>query len=862
MNYYFELLESYKKIKKRTFKLEFLGESLARTLYQPGEYDSALQNAEQIFQQIAATVPPDGNPIPIGNAGATIKKQNNGNFLIQAEIGGKKYTSVIKAANPSLMGLADSFQTNAVGSIMGPPAGSTGASAEQQQDMTDGMGSAEQPLVDPLDPNALMGLNPDEAGTAIMDKDPLTAQIFVGIENNFLKLWDKLPKSIRDLLAKSSNKAKNFFVGGRQQSIEKQLRFAIGLGYVSDEDKGEDTQASIEILKEIGEDAFATFRPEEISIDLTRGVARRLEKALYLGSLDNLSHEEKIDLRRSFSILDGKKVVVHRNTMSEGVVFSDNTGFLKNMLGHFEDKFKFTFDRKSTGHLKSASSERAIRGKVLEDTYFIATMFAQARLTGNPAFKEAGKEYLRKSVSDLTNFIAVNQDWAMQMTQGDVGISYEDYPDLAVWLEQFSELQIKGAEAVLKGITKLHKSTMSLRIPDVSIPSGKKSGIGISNDVNEIYYDYANAVAAAKRSGFSEGVIEQTTIGDMIEGNDTLTQVLQKAGVDFARPVFSIRVGLKHPTSQRETVIGNAQLTRAVSFLTGGIESLSRADLKKSSQYQQFRTKIYSSLGISQGSANDTMAKALLKKTMRGFGVFGNKPDKVLISNPTGGNIRQRYVSTRIKSFREEINRVLGYKDKFGDSVKSELYGILKDFDTSFKNETDYSERVDELSGRLKFQVDVLSNVESQATRTMVGQLIMATAGSVADQIFEYKNLKSGDSYSFEQNTAISTVLKDFIHSYPNGEWGFDIRSNKKSTKVEFKHKTDPTRVMTYDLYGVSIRREEGENGRIVNGQVKFSKNLVKHFNDSKELNTTALESKVKQFMLLQQELNKMFLEG
>lgn len=859
MKYYYELLEAYTKIKKREFKLDLIQESLARSLYQPGQYDSALNSAEQALQQVLPTVPPDGSPVPIGNAGATIKMQSNGNFVVEAGFGGKKYSAIINKNNPSLSALKPSEQTKAVGSIMGPPEQGSPSSEEQ----ADSQGLSSDPMAqggmgDVVDPMQAMMMNPDEAGMAIMDKDGLSAQIFMQIENNFLKLWDVLPGSVRDELATSKAKAKNFLVGGRPQSIEKQLRHAIALTKMSEEEKEGEAPMPVDLLRQTGDDEFDTFSPKEISVDLTRSVAKRLAQALGFAHKDNLSQDEKLSLKRSFSILDGRQVVVHRDTMNEGVIFHDNTGFLKSILGHLEEKFDIMFDKKTTAALRSSSSAKSVRGKILEDTYCVASLFAQARITGNEAFREAGREYLRKSISDLRGFIQVNRDWSTQYLQGEMGSSYEDYPDLAVWLGEFQDLEIKGVEGILKSITKLHKDSMGVRAPDISIPVGKRSGIGISDDINEVYFSYDKARQALINSGFSENLLKQTTLGELVQENPLLGQSLAKHGMPLNTPVFSVKVSLKHPVSGRETVLGSAKLTRAVSFLTGGIDKLSRTDRKKSAHYKAFRDKVNSSLGIASNSVLDKRSNDILRTMVKGFGIFGEKPNKVLISKKGGQNVRQRFLSTRLNTLREQIERVTSYRDKFGKSSKSELYSALKNIESSLKDETDYSYRIDELAGRVKLEMDLLTGLDSQPVRAMVGKLFMSTAGSVDDQIFDYKNLSTKESFTFEQNSAISSIMKDFINHYPNGEWDFDVRSTEKATKLEFKHKTDPKRSLTYDIYGVSSDKADGGTKRTMNAQVQFSTNLIKHLHESKSsspMMANALEHKVKQFIQLQKEL-------
>lgn len=872
MNFFYDLLSSYESMTNRKFKLHRIDEGDSHSLWGvdiTGNYDQLYQQAAKKLQQYIQQAKQSGEkgvtqsgkakgvgyhrinmPAYAGNGSQSSRPfyfRDDGTISFDGIVVNADETGQFTSETPNKV-------TNLIGRLLGPQAmggeGSAPAGAMEAPPM-----DPNDPMAGMVDPNMVFGANGDIAGTTILTRDVIAAQDFIEIEGAFRSVWDKIPDKYKfdDVRAATSvEEAKTYVVGGRPQSLEAQLTNGLQLLNIDladyDEDHVQQEEWSIQPQAEV----------EPLSVSLIRSVSQRLKKFFKTLAKLNPPEGEKQELVRTATILDSQAVAIHGDTQADGVVFKDRNGLLKSLIHYAEDKFDVRFKSVRTKKILNRKGQKTLRGKMLEQTYCVNALFAQAHLFNKPELKAAAQDYLRQVSFDLQTLVDINKDWAMKVDAGEAAISFEDYPQIQDWLDEARAVESQGVVAVMRQLSKIHTQSLTERQPDLILPTGHTAFIGKSNDVSEVYLSYDKALGVARKLGLPDTAIKARTASELIEDSPVMGKILMNHGLlPPDATVFSMDVSLKHPsTKSTPTVVGNVYLPRAAAFLTGGITKLRRSDKRQEAHYKAFREKINNDLGVVEQSDMSQKATDKLRRHMRFFSMFQSKPKRA-IEKSALGNVRVNLAKEQIASLRDSIAKAASYTDKFSDTAVGELYSLVDKLASKDKYEDTDLSKLDALSGRVKFQLDIQKNIDQPETRLMLSRLVMTTAGSVNDQLFEYNNLKFGERYQFEQNQAISGVLKDFIHNYPNSQWKFDISSSTGSTKVTFRNKKNRKALLTFDIFSLSFN-----DGRtIVKSQLRFSKAAVTHFH-KEQLNARTMglaEEKLHKYFNLQKELFSIF---
>jgi hypothetical protein len=535
MKYYEQLLESFNKLKKRTFKLTVLEDSVARS--QLPEFQTALSSAKDALTNFAkagtgtlgdtnvqptltkdgrVNVPRVGTFTSTGDGGWKDKSGRDIDFnAAQSQSNSGMLVALFMSKDEKPPTTGQQVPGQVPGQAAGPQTGVVGVVPQvPAMPYIPGQAAEEAGFTDP----ELVGFMNTPAG-------PLPTNLFQDMRDKASKLCDKLSEMGID---KSCNHFLNFFGGNASQSPEK---------------------------------AFAPNRrkysyDEEFKV-LTRSKLDEQESKEALKSLDWLLDQlnsdipiDGIELRRRFAVANNGSVLITIGPDGgDGYITKDTPGVYKALLNAAIEKVDPTsvpgamwgtslpyvrpeviaskeFELHTFTPRVSSGAAKGIRGKMLEEVYMLrilakhcAANRTQGQELTTPAcvmFKAASERFQKhKENWPMIHEWAAEHDLGAAIKQDDAGL-YE--------VVKASGIQGENLVKIVGAMFALSEKIDDAIGATMSVPVGLSPGEGEKPDVTYVWNTVEEAQAGLKNLGFTEddiatGMIKQGTIGEAFKGS-------------------------------------------------------------------------------------------------------------------------------------------------------------------------------------------------------------------------------------------------------------------------------------------------------------------------------------------------------
>lgn len=346
---------------------------------------------------------------------------------------------------------------------------------------------------------------------------------------------------------------KTYIFGGRPQSLMRQIDNCI-------------------IIKKDVNGKFNTGLVKG-DTDLKHNVASSFEKILELFIKDELTSENKILLNSLIAITEDERVVIFDGMGSNyGLVFSDGSKFLKNMIGNMESRFfdkvtdgKSIIEQKLSflnGEVADAVSKKL--GVLLEEVMGILCL-GNSQTQGSINLREHLMDKYAEKMDEtlgvlnplISNFKDDKQDYATEFSAE---------------MEALREILKGGKEELYKAIIGINSKALRARKPNRSISVGKITRLGRRGDNNEIYNGEDAFIRAARMSGLiiEKGQVKPITIEEAY-GDQPENILMRELDVDYkpGQEVWCLQIGYKHYASKWDPSFGSVRSKPIVNFMKG-----------------------------------------------------------------------------------------------------------------------------------------------------------------------------------------------------------------------------------------------------------------------------------------------------
>jgi len=519
MKYYEQLLESFTKLKKRTFKLTVIEEDVAQN-------QQARQALIQFFSKLTTT------PVTMPSL-APGEYSNSVTAYLNPETNQPEVSSPHLAPNTSNPLTALQKQNTNGQRLVKWYVGEEGQEQEQ------GEAAPEVPGQAAVMPRAL----PKLPGQAAMESG-FTDPELVGSRNLFEEMRNKASKLCDKLLEmgieKSCNHFLNYFGGAASQSPEK---------------------------------AFAPNRTkwsydEEYKI-LTKSKLEEQESKEAIKSidwlLDGLNSDNPIDgaeLNKRFAVATNGSILVTVGTDSgEGYILKDKPGVYKALLNAAVEKVDTTtspedFQLNAFTPRVSSGSAKGIRGKMLEEVYMLRLLAKQCATTRGKG-EERGSQACTMFKAASERFQKHKENWPLiheWAAEHDLGAAIKRDEQGLYEVVKNSGIQGENLVNIVGAMFALSEKVDGAIGATMSAPVGLNPGEGEKPDVTYVWSTEQEARTGLKSLGFSDdeisgGMLKVGTIGEAFKGSaiPDLEQYYRDnhdpEGTDIA---FYHGTGLKH----------------------------------------------------------------------------------------------------------------------------------------------------------------------------------------------------------------------------------------------------------------------------------------------------------------------------
>jgi hypothetical protein len=548
MKYYEQLLESFDKLKKRTFKLTVIEEDVAQNqkarqeLIQffskltttpvtmpslaPGEYSNSVTaylNPETNQPEVSSPhlAPNTSNPL------TALQKQNtNGQRLVKWYVGEEEGTQTTTPEVPGQATITDQ-------------------GADQGQESVE---------IPPEELARMQGI--EEA----------TAKLFPELQDAVSDLCgpeflDKV-NSIRELrgetLIPSCNEIPKYIAGNWSGSF--QLKFGA--------DK--DITFEIEETDEDGKRSIKLIELTEKHDDTRLGIAvnNLIEVAKFGSDSDTIPDREQQEaLLDSFSRLDNGSIVFKTDS-GQGLVVRDKAGVITGILEEARSKVEgYEFPDYSPG--LAAGKIAALRGKMLESLTTIISLSRECGAGGPSLACEAAKEASIAWRTQLKHLKEIHS-WAIRHENDEIGIATEDLK----LFESLSEhgLHAENLRSIFSEMLRMSEIADGKLVSDFVIPVGDIAAQGSSGDKADAIYVWdadeeggcSRAVEGLEAKGYSEQEASKLVVGykstelafgTLLEGK-TKPALKNYIKDRFKGAICTVESGLKHVMKDQDTNVG------------------------------------------------------------------------------------------------------------------------------------------------------------------------------------------------------------------------------------------------------------------------------------------------------------------
>lgn len=767
MNYFDELLESYTKLKKRTFKIR-LNESTDEI---PPALQQDLANAQGATFEAPYMTQTDP-PVPMWRTA-------KGKITVKDESVLGRYP--IPLTDPAGNFVKPKPQNwNAILKLYGVADGSL--EDEPQQDQMAAMTL----------PGDTIAMSPYAS-----EKTMAAIQKIAGL---MIPLFGELTKDEKRAggFGKSLNKFTNYFVGGTYQSFERKISLADSL------------------------EKLETGEVLSVPIDktLVEGVTENFANFLDTLTKYKIADDIKQNMASVMSIGVRGSVVIHNKAgREEGLVFRDETGILKTIAGIAKRKFEIEFETFDETNKANAASDIALRGLTLEGLIPVLTSSRHCLELKKiaPEISEGPCSQSRDMLSQLKpqmdKYVRLHREWAQAYASGMKAISLEDQELAEAIIETLGD----NMRDIVQSVIGISKGTIAIRKPDFAVPVGGTAGIGMSTDIVEGWSDPIKARQGLLNQGYSD---EEILTNNMITAapaikvfmtKPELLDSLIKSGIIKSAndTIFYSNVNLKNYLDLNDGKLGQSLVNNLGNFFQ-----------KESNS--PFATTIQRNLGINpkQWRQIQDYNKQIDAMETR----VRNLPIHATTRTEDGENLTLSPFKQSATTMIDNLRKNSTYSEIVGTSEKGELIQFLDNFDLESK---DGAERAKEYLARYLRYKKLSKDIEKgdSTAKAYFAAQVGAVAGSESDgQICDWRALKTGEVFNFKQNEAVMSPLRDWLAG--GTEW--NLKPSGKFTFV-LENTENPFKKMTIRMEGRSMKTNE-RYARLTNTVVNFSKDMLKHF--------------------------------
>lgn len=827
MNFFEELLDSYDKLKKRTFKIRFDETVIGGVVIDDNKYNEVYEKTISLIKSQSSGMKP-GDTKSIGNTPhgpLELIANKNGDIAVKggkfAYSSGQKIlsngqiTPTFSKESTSAKSLAGYlFPQELQGGQGGQPEGQPGEQPMPGQGQPGAVGGA---------PGMLLGVMPGQFIMASPYADPEIQNDFVEIEMYSKDMWENLSKTSKQAgnWGKSPKELGNYVYGERPQSLERQIA----------------NSTELFILDENG---VAKPSNAPLSKELVKDTVRNLRNFIRLSSKQNLTDSEKVELGAMIGFSPAGQVIIFRHgSREEGLVFRDKSNFLKSYSRSLREKFNIDF--RSFDLKKHSNADNAIKGTSLENLMPAMLAVENFVRTKNPAFANLAKELIAEIQAELPMLMELHGRWAKEYEEDLRAISLEE-SDLAEAVSTFfGDKSLKTMAAILK----ISKNSIKIRQPDFIVPVGKDIGIGNSTDVLEVWSadldgSFTRATQGLLRQGYTMEEIQSTGKLEVVDakvafaGNPELLAKVAKSGLIKGKVAIH-RVSLKNYDKLSDAKLGENYSHRLSAFFSKKFE--------RPTEVKMFETTKavlgFSDMDMVEVSKYQTKIDSL-ESNVREI------PVDASVRTSTNKFVNANPLQDMCKHIVDDLREKSEYKDLIGDNEASKLVRLLEK--TTIKGSEEAPERIKEALYRYlsnKKLLDDISKNKPEAKKYFAAKLF-ALGGSLNNgQTADFRSLEEGKAFVFDQNKVVSDALRSFLAG--DGAWAVQSTGNN----VKLVNSLNPKASISLQDEGHS-QRTTGEYRRITRHKVVLSRGAIEAYNRSK---LTAKKAVIESILKLQTEL-------
>lgn len=537
-----------------------------------------------------------------------------------------------------------------------------------------------------------------------------------------------------------------------------------------------------------------------------KDVAKNLEFLFNSFSKDNLSEDDKVKLRKMFSINSNGHVSTFNDDDNSGLVFSDNTGFLKNLLMAGEEKYLLKFRRLDVKKEISLGIDNHIRGVALEEILPVLVMqrklqeFAalgipnQALTQGIQVSMGLIKEKLLKLLQNYESWIQAHDQSALE-------------PEDVKVINAVGTLLGNNGSKLIGAIVAASKDAVSIRQPDFVVTRGREVGEGRRQDTFEIFGDFNRAKIALTKMGYSDqeimmdGMIKTVRVEEAFTGREDQLAMALGAGIfKKGQIVFYTPVSLKNYLSLDRALFGNAVAKSTSDFIKGVTLDPLNLFLNKYKEIAGPSFDHPNTIKYNDGmdAIWDKVAKVPINvKARSGRGnLVEAEPFKEFVKNTLD-------IITANSTF-EETNDI-----EQEDNPRAKLTVMIRKYLESKEDDELLASKIKAYAGQYAKNSKLISDLKKgdpMAKQYLTMKLFNA-GGSVDDgMICDYRGLASLENYNFKQND----VVKEVINSVLNDDkmWVMKAKNNSfifysalnPNIRVTMMDKVERTKELTGEL--------------------------------------------------------------
>lgn len=739
MEFFNQLLGSYDKLKKRTLRLVESGNPQALA-------QAAIKKAEAGKASFSRA---NGNgPFQLTKADGLV---NADMLFVYPTKNGWKYTTKLNAdggptfQHPVTDGKFEGYfdQGATVDQPKGKkfektPAGTQIANSEMAQELGDEIA----PLVE-----------------AFQDMALISPEAFAGIDPKYLKNanWETIAGF------------QTYIFGLRRGSLESQVlndKMAIDFD-------GKSKQYITSVMP-------ASFKKLKHVVDNIKSLLTFLSK-------DNLSEDDKNKLNNCAAInLDSdvkseQSVTIFGEDNSSGLVFKDESGFLKMLISALQKKHEIKVKKLKIEKKISTGLDNNIRGVALEQVlpmFNMQRVMLEMKAKGLPGagILEKGVRETFKVIQDKIAFLRNNfQAWVTQWADSAQDMSVKEVIDSVGAL-----VGLKG-DGLITAMAAASKQSIAIRKPDFIVTKGLETGNGIRHDTFEVFSDPSKSKAALLKSGFTEedisskGMIKSGLPEQIFAGREDLLKIAYKSGIfKKGQQLYYNSYSLKNYIDLDEATFGKTTVDSNLNFINGSKDI--------NSPEGAFFAKAREAVGI---TAEDHAKVVDYNKSLHDIGGKIRMLDPASAkSSSTGNRVRIDPFTTFIDSALDAVKANSDYNELNGDDVKDTSKKDFLDAIQRFKNSSDKDD--DELKNKIKqYAATYLKNKKvigdinkgSKAAKQYLMMKLFNTGGCVDDGLAcDYRGLGSKENYNLIQNDIVKDVVKSFMSG--DGRWALSAKGN------------------------------------------------------------------------------------